>query len=109
MTTIFLPFYNLGLGGVQTKIIDLANTLVKSKKYRVIVYLEKKETFDRCDELDPRVKIIFCPQLLPQFIKRRYYYVLLLLIYWYRPFSIFVSLEKTTIFLLRAKQILSFF
>lgn len=109
MITVFIPFYNLGLGGVQTKIIDLANTLVKSGSYNVIVYLEKNEEFDRCSELDPRIRLIFCPQLFPSLIKRRYYYFLILLIYFYRPNSIFISLEKSTLFLLKAKTLLPFF
>ncbi len=108
MITILFPFYNLGLGGVQTKIIDLANTLVKSKKVKVILYLEKKENFDRSAELDSRVQFIYCPQILPNLIKRRYYYYLLLIILIYRPLSIFVSLEKTTIFLLQVKKFLPF-
>lgn len=108
MKTILLPFYHLGLGGVQTKIIDLANELAKSNKYRVIVYLENKESFDRTDELDPRVKLLYCPSFGKQFVKRRFYYFLLYVIFRYQPFSIFVSLEKTTVFLLLAKKYLPF-
>jgi glycosyltransferase involved in cell wall biosynthesis len=109
MTTILFPFYNLGLGGVQTKIIDLANTLVQSNHYRVILYLEEKKAFDRCSELDPRIKVIFCPALLSGYVKRRYYYLLLLLLYYYRPFATYVSLEKTSVFLLQARELLPFF
>ncbi len=108
MKTILLPFYHLGLGGVQTKIIDLANTLVSTNQYRVVVYLETHEKFDRSNELDPRVILIFCPNIFKQVIKRRFYYFLIYLIFRFRPGSIFVSLEKSAIFLLRARRLMPF-
>lgn len=94
---ILISFYNLGLGGIQTKIIDVANELSKDTEYTVIVYLQEKTTFDRAHLLHRHVKIIYCPTEFRDLIKNRFHYLLCFLLLVFRPQTLLTSLEETSI------------
>lgn len=96
---VLIPFYNLGLGGIQTKIISIANELSKNKSVKVLILLQKHESFDRSSELESGVFLLVCPQVLPRLIKNRYHYLLAIITLIFRPNSIFVSLEETSLFI----------
>lgn len=96
---VLIPFYNLGLGGIQTKIISIANELSKNEKVKVFILLQKHEFFDRSIELDSGVFLLVCPQVFPRLIKNRYHYLLAIITLFFKPHSIFVSLEETSLFI----------
>ncbi len=98
---IVFSFYNLGLGGIQTKIIDLANELSKDTSYTTIVYLQEKTNFDRSYLLHKNVHVLYCPTIFPKFIKNRYHYLLCFLIIGLRPLTLFTSLEETSLFAIK--------
>src|SRR3990167_475329 len=106
--TIFIPFFNLGLGGVQTKIIDLANTLA-SQNYRVIVYLRDHGAFDKRNLLSNNVLCIQCPSRWGRIFRRRYNYIFFLLLLWFRPHSFYVSLEELSLFVIDIIQRIPFY
>jgi glycosyltransferase involved in cell wall biosynthesis len=95
---ILITFYDLGLGGVQTGLVDLANEISNKENTKVILFLRAKKKFERTALLSESVSVIYCPQFLPSLIKARYYYLLILLIFIIRPYSVFVSLEDTSLF-----------
>lgn len=106
MKTIFIPFDDLGLGGVQTKIIDLANALVKRKDTNVVVFLKHNTVFSRVSMLQKGVKLKICPWFFPHVLKRRYYYIVIWYIVFRRPEIVYLSLETTSIFVLRILSLL---
>lgn len=106
MKTIFIPFDDLGLGGVQTKIIDLANTLAKQKNTRVIIFLKHKTSFSRAGLLSGVITVWYCPWISKNFWKSRYYYFVVFLLFVLRPQATYISLEKTSVFVLRALRLL---
>lgn len=92
---IFLVFSDLSLGGVQTKMISLANSLV-AQGTDCWIFLEEKGTYSRMHLLDKRVKVIVSLNI-KFFNKRpfygwRYMFFVACSIYIFRPTSIFVSL-----------------
>jgi glycosyltransferase involved in cell wall biosynthesis len=99
--TVLFVHHNLGLGGIQTKIIEIANETIQDKNTNVIVYLNKREKFDRSFLLKKRILVLYCPSFLSGLIKTRYYYLLILLIFIIRPSSIFVASEKESLFILK--------
>lgn len=109
MSAILLAFDDLGLGGIQTKIIDVANFLAKTTTKQIIVLVKNRTEFDRSHLLDKRVRCIFTPTFFPGLVKARYYYLLIILILLIRPKSVLVSLEKTSLFLLKNKPLWSCF
>lgn len=106
MKTIFIPFDDLGLGGVQTKIIDLANAIARRPGYRVVVFLKHDAGFSRTAKLSSKVTVWRCPWAFPWIWKGRYYYLLIAFLAWYRPWAAFLSLEKTSLLALRARTFL---
>lgn len=102
---ILFAHYNLGLGGIQTKIIELANEISKRKNTRAIIYLDHRDKFDRSSLLQKSVEIIYCPKIFSSLIKTRYYYLLILLIFLIRPSSIFVASERESIFVTKWSNI----
>ena len=43
MKKLFFAAYNLDLGGIETALITLLNTLAKNREYKITLGLEKKE------------------------------------------------------------------
>jgi glycosyltransferase involved in cell wall biosynthesis len=95
---VLLTFYDLGLGGIQTKIIDLANVLAKNSNNCVIVYLHKRSNFERDYLLDDSVIVLYNPTFLSSLVKNRYYYLLLAIFLCIKPEKVFISLEKASLF-----------
>lgn len=98
---IFLTFYDLSLGGIQTRIIDIANELSKDDNLKVVVFLGEKKKFDRFIFLSKKVITIYCPQFMKFLIKARYYYLLVFLLFIFRPHSILLFLENTSLFVIK--------
>lgn len=49
---LFIVFSNLGLGGIQRKIVDFVNLLASTQpSLRILIILRKKESFDISDEI----------------------------------------------------------
>jgi glycosyltransferase involved in cell wall biosynthesis len=95
---VLLTFYDLGLGGIQTKIIDLANALSEDEKNCVIVYLHKRSSFERDYLLNEKVKVLYNPTFFSNLVKNRYYYLLLAIFVFIKPNRVFISLEKASLF-----------
>lgn len=102
---VLIPFFDLGLGGVQTKIIDLANELI-NENVNVLLVIRDVLPFDKRKELHNSVRVLYCPSLFPSIIKKRFNYLIILVLFIYRPTAIFVSLEELSLFILK---IFSFF
>lgn len=95
---IFFVFYNMGLGGVQTKMLDVANELVV-RGVECWVLLDEKGTHDRIDRFDPRVRVAVCwdhPRLIRWPFRRlrrlRFIFFVLVMTLLYRPQRLFVSM-----------------
>lgn len=95
---IFFVFYNMGLGGVQTKMLDVANELVV-RGVESWVLLDEKGHHDRIGRFDPRVRIVVCwdhPRLNQRPFRRlrrlRFIVFVLIMTLLYRPQRIFVSM-----------------
>jgi len=56
---IFFIFYNMGLGGIQTKMLDVANALAE-RGVECWVLLDEKGPHDRAFRFDPRVRVVVC-------------------------------------------------
>lgn len=89
---VLLTFYDLGLGGIQTKIISLAHILVR-RNVKVSLLLGHRTSFDRTNELPPQVRVYTVPSVFPAFLGRRYFYALYLFLVFLRPSVAFLSLE----------------
>lgn len=106
---VFLVFSNLGLGGVQTKMISLANRLV-TMGIECWVFVEELGPNSRVSLFDPRVKIIRSLAL-RVFHKRPFWgwrFLLLVVIVACikRPQTIFVSLAHLSVQLLRILSVM---
>lgn len=104
MPRIFIAFDDLGLGGVQTKMIGVANQLAKSSSNKVVFFIKNSTTFDKSAQLNKKVTLLVTPQMFPSIIKARYYYLILLILVMWQPHSILVSLEKTSLWVLKLKK-----
>lgn len=92
---VFLIFSDLSLGGVQTKMIHLANALV-AQGIDCWIFLEEKGKYPRICLLDKRVKIVVSLNI-KIFNKRPFYgwrfmFFVSLFAMYLRPASLFVSL-----------------
>lgn len=91
---VFLIFYNLSFGGVQTKMIDLANALV-DKNVDCWIFTSNDDQ-SRLSLLDKRVHVIRCSDFIifahPPFRKFRFVLPLTVAILALRPDCIFVSM-----------------
>jgi len=92
---VFFVFSNLSLGGVQTKMIHLANALV-AQGVDCWIFLEERGKYSRSNLLDKRVKVIASLNI-KVFNKRpfrgwRFMFLVSLFVVFLRPRSLFVSL-----------------
>lgn len=105
--TILLTFYDLGFGGIQTKLISLANTLAADGVFTVLI-LERHVSGERTQFLHKNVKVIYSPQLFPNIFKKRYYISLLFFSVFFQAHALVVSLEDTSVFVLSWKRFMPF-
>ena len=52
MGPFVIIFSNLGLGGIQKKIVDIANALTIHPQLKVYILLRKREAFDLQDQIE---------------------------------------------------------
>lgn len=104
---ILLTFYDLGLGGIQTKLISLANKLIRDN-FEVTLLLQKHVAHERIFLVDKKVKIIFPPDKLPNYFKSRYYFFILWTCLIAHINTVVLSLEDTAVFVLKWRKWLPF-
>lgn len=105
--TVLLTFYDLGFGGIQTKLVSVANTLA-TNGVNTILILERHVSGERTQFLHKNVKVIYSPQLFPTIFKKRYYISLLFYSMFFKADSLVVSLEDTSVFVLNWKKFIPF-
>lgn len=105
--TVLLTFYDLGFGGIQTKLISLANTLAIEGVNTVLI-LERHVSGERTQFLHKNVKVMYSPQLFPKIFKKRYYISLLFYSVLFQAHSLVVSLEDTSVFVLNWRKFIPF-
>lgn len=92
---IFLVFADMGLGGVQTKMLDIANTLAV-QGVDCWVLLNQRGVYSRISLLDARVRVLVFSDYpfagRRPFRRFRFTMWVTLMIFLWRPSSIFVSL-----------------
>lgn len=95
---VFLVFYTMGLGGVQTKMLGLANAIV-SRGHACWVLLDEKGDHNRIDRFDPRVRVFVCwdhPRLAAWPFRRlrglRFIMFVIVMMVVFRPARVFLSL-----------------
>jgi glycosyltransferase involved in cell wall biosynthesis len=100
MSRIVLSFYNLGLGGIQTKMIDLANELVDlGHQVAIVTDLNRYGLIDKSNFFDKRVKILEArnSETSPYFLGMYYYLFLFIYTLFFRSHAIFLSLDETPV------------
>lgn len=95
---VFFVFYNMGLGGIQTKMLDIANSFI-AKGVECWVLLDEKGQHDRTHRFDPRVRVVVCwdhSRLrrwpFRRFRRLRFIFFILVMTLLYRPQCLFVSM-----------------
>nr|MBP7741049.1 glycosyltransferase [Candidatus Woesebacteria bacterium] len=105
--TVLLTFYDLGYGGIQTKLISVANALATGGVNTILI-LERHVSGERTELLHKNVKVIYSPQFLPKIFKKRYYISLLFYSMFFQAHSLVVSLEDTSVFVLNWNKFIPF-
>ncbi len=98
--THILTFYDLGVGGIQTKLLSVANTL-SARGHRVILILGQHVPRERVYMVAPKVQVVYPLEPFPWILRKRYYLSLLWYSCWYSADSLLVSLEDTSAFVLK--------